>query len=125
MNRLICCDAVVGLTTLSDESIPLVVTSPPWDDIRKYGGHAWNFEKFETIATHLWRVVRQGGVVCWHVADQVKDFSETLTSFRQALHFQKLGFCVNTIIVDTHTPGTRKVPSWLYCTPVRLCAEQR
>ena len=105
-NRLICCDAVVGLETLPDESVPLVVTSPPWDDRRKYGGHAWDFG---AVANHLWRVVRQGGVVCWHVADQVKDFSETLTSFRQVLHFRQLGFYVNTIIVDAHLPGTRKL----------------
>jgi site-specific DNA-methyltransferase (adenine-specific) len=57
---------------------------------------------------HLWRVVGQGGVVCWHVADQIKDCSETLTSFRQALHFQQLGFCVNTLIIDSHMPGTHK-----------------
>jgi DNA modification methylase len=108
MNKLICCDAVVGLKPLPDESIPLVVTSPPWDNMRKYGGHQWTFGKFETIADHLWRVIRQGGVVCWHVADQVKDCSETLTSFRQALHFRQLGFVVNTLVIDSHTPGARK-----------------
>jgi hypothetical protein len=105
VNKLICCDAVVGLQTLPDESIPLVVTSPPWGDMRKYGGHSWDFE---AVADHLWRVVGQGGVVCWHVADQIKDCSETLTSFRQALHFRQLGFVVNTLIIDSHTPGTRK-----------------
>ena len=105
MNKLICCDAVAGLKTLSDESIPLVVTSPPWDDIRKYGGHSWDFE---AVADHLWRVVGQGVVVCWNVADQVRKGSETLSSFRQALHFRQLGFCVNTLIIDTHSPGARK-----------------
>ena len=104
-NKLVCCDAVAGLETLPDESIPLVVTSPPWDDRRKFGGHSWNFK---AVANHLWRVIRQGGVVCWHVADQVKAFSETLTSFRQALYFQELGFLVNTIVVDAYTPGTRQ-----------------
>ena len=108
MNKLICCDAVVGLKTLPDDSIPLVVTSPPWDDMRKYGRHEWTFEKFETIASHLWRVVGQGGVVCWHVADQIKDCSETLSSFRQALHFQHLGFCVNTLVIDSYMPGKPK-----------------
>ena len=105
MNQLICCDAVDGLKTLPNESIPLVVTSPPWDDMREFGGHSWDFE---AVADHLWRVIVPGGVICWHVANQVQNNSETLTSFRQALHFQRLGFCVNTLVIDTHIPGTRK-----------------
>ena len=38
-----------------------------------------------------------GGVVCWHVADQVKDHTESGTSARQKLYFHELGFRVNTL----------------------------
>lgn len=73
------------LRTLPDESVQCVVTSPPYDDLRTYGGTS-KFD-FEGIAGALFRVLAPGGVCCWNVNDQVKNGSETLTSFRQALHF--------------------------------------
>lgn len=103
MNKLFCCDNVVGMKThVADQSIPLVVTSPPWDDVHEYGGHFWDFEE---VARQLWRVITPGGVVCWHVGDQLVDGCETLTSFKQALFFQSLGFKVNTLVIDVYSAG--------------------
>ncbi len=28
---------------MQPESVDLVVTSPPYDDLRTYGGHSWDF----------------------------------------------------------------------------------
>ncbi len=105
-NKLICMDGVEGMKMLPTESIPMVVTSPPWDKIRHYGGHPFDFEP---MADQLWRVLMPGGVVCWHVADQIKNRTESGTSARQKLHFHELGFCVNTLIVETEIahPQTR------------------
>ncbi|MDX2039571.1 MAG: hypothetical protein SFX72_23230 [Isosphaeraceae bacterium] len=72
MNKLIQCDALTGLADVPDESIPLVVTSPPWGKTRNYGRHEFDFE---AVASELWRVVEPGGVVCWEYKDQVEDGS--------------------------------------------------
>ena len=96
-NKLMCLDGVEGMKMLPDESIPMVVTSPPWDNIRHFGGHPFHFE---SMADEIWRVLMPGGVVCWHVADQVKGHTESGTSARQKLYFHNLGFCVNTLVID-------------------------
>ena len=51
---------------IPDASIDLVVTSPPYDNLRTYGGHSWDFEG---LAAELWRAIKPGGVVVWIVND--------------------------------------------------------
>ena len=84
------CDCLEGMKHIPDGSIDLVVTSPPYDNLRKYGGigDEWNFDKFKAIAKELARVLADGGVIVWVVADATIDGSETGTSFRQALYFK-------------------------------------
>ena len=80
----------------------LTVTSPPYDNLRTYGGHSWNFE---ALAEQLFRVTKPGGVVVWVVNDATIDGSETGTSFRQALHFMQIGFRLHdTMIWDRACP---------------------
>jgi len=81
---------------IPDASIDLVVTSPPYDNLRTYGGHSWNFEG---LAAELWRAIKPGGVVVWIVNDATVDGSETGTSFRQALHFKELGFRLHDTMI--------------------------
>lgn len=83
------------LKGIESESVDLTVTSPPYDNLRKYNGYAWDFDK---IARELFRVTKSGGVVVWVVADTTKNCGESLTSFKQALFFQSLGFAVETMI---------------------------
>jgi DNA modification methylase len=59
-NQIICGDNVTIMQTLPDECIDLTVTSPPYDNLRTYGGHSWDFE---AVAMGLLRVIKQGGVV--------------------------------------------------------------
>ncbi|MDO5760146.1 MAG: site-specific DNA-methyltransferase [Bacteroidota bacterium] len=81
---------------LEDESIDFVITSPPYDDIRNYNGYSFDFER---IAKELFRIIKQGGVVVWVVADATKNGSETGTSFRQALRFMELGFNLHDTMI--------------------------
>jgi len=81
---------------LPDESIDLVVTSPPYDNLRTYGGYVF---KFEGIAKELFRVVRLGGVVIWVVGDATINGSETGTSFKQALYFKEIGFNLHDTMI--------------------------
>ena len=45
-------DCLELIKNISDESIDLVVTSPPYDNLRTYNGNIeqWNFDKFKDIA---------------------------------------------------------------------------
>ena len=84
LDSVICGDNCEVMRGLPDECIDLVVTSPPYDDLRTYGGHEWDFEK---VAEQLTRCLKQGGVIVWVVADRTVKGSETGSSMRQALHF--------------------------------------
>lgn len=81
------------LKTIKNETIDLVVTSPPYDSLRNYNNTlSWNFEIFKDIANELYRVLKKGGVIIWVVGDSTKNGSETGTSFKQALYFKEIGF---------------------------------
>ena len=45
LNKIYCMDNLDGMKKyLPDESIDLTVTSPPYDNLRKYKGFTWDFE---------------------------------------------------------------------------------
>jgi DNA modification methylase len=96
INKIVCGDNVATMATFPPESIDLVVTSPPYDNLRTYGGHSWDFEG---VANQLWRIIKPGGVVVWVVADATVNGSETGTSFRQALRFMEIGFRLHDTMV--------------------------
>ena len=75
---------------MHDGFVDLVVTSPPYDEMREYEGY--KLEGFERIAVALHRVVKAGGVVVWVIGDQTINGNESGTSFRQALYFKAIGF---------------------------------
>ncbi len=89
-------DCLVTMDKMPDEHVDLVVTSPPYDNLRKYNGYSFDFE---AVAQKLFRVVKQGGVVVWVVADGTEKGSETGTSFRQALFFKQLGFNIHDTMI--------------------------
>ena len=81
---------------LPDDSIDLTVTSPPYDDLRKYNGYSFNFAD---VAKELYRVTKKGGVVVWVVGDKTHRGSETGTSFKQALYFMEIGFNLHDTMI--------------------------
>ena len=94
-------DAEEALKSMEDNTVDLVVTSCPYDNLRCYNGigDTWNHDKFCAIAQELYRVVKPGGVVVWVVNDKTEKGSETGTSFRQALHFMDIGFNLNDTMI--------------------------
>ena len=106
LNDIICGDAVEVMNTMPPDSIDLVVTSPPYDELRNYNGYAFNFEG---IARGLFRIIKKGGVVVWVVGDKINKGNKSLTSFKQALFFQNLGFNVHDVMIyrKKNTPFMR------------------
>ena len=89
-------DCLNTMRGMPDGVIDLVITSPPYDDLRNYKGYSFDFE---SIAKELFRVVKEGGVVVWVVDDATVDGSETGTSFRQALFFKEVGFNLHDTMI--------------------------
>lgn len=88
---------------MADDSVDLVVTSPPYDNLRTYNGYSFDFE---SVAAELARVLKPGGVIVWVVGDQVIKGSESGTSFRQALHFMSLGLNLHdTMVYEKNSPA--------------------
>ena len=43
LNQIICGDCVEVMKSFSDNSVDLVVTSPPYDNLRDYKGYVFNY----------------------------------------------------------------------------------
>lgn len=90
-------DCVERMHRLKKGSVQLVVTSPPYDELRTYNGFEWDFEK---TAMQLYRVLCAGGIVCWNVGDSIVDGSESLTSAKQKIFFhEKAGFQIHDTMI--------------------------
>ena len=84
------------------EKVDLVLTSPPYDNLREYGGYEFGFEE---TAGQLTNCLVDGGVMGWVVGDATIDGSETGSSFKQALRFKELGLNLHhTMIYQTNKP---------------------
>jgi len=96
LNKIYCGDNCDLLGQLPKDCIDLVVTSPPYDDLRTYGGHTWDFYG---VAWQLKRVLKPGGVIVWVINDSTKNGSESGNSFRQALAFMEIGFNLHDTMI--------------------------
>ena len=104
INKIYCEDCLETMRRMPDEFVDLVVTSPPYDNLRKYKGSkrksktGYSFD-FEPIAEELARVVKKNGVVVWVVGDEVQKGSESATSFCQAMYFILQGFKLHDTMI--------------------------
>jgi site-specific DNA-methyltransferase (adenine-specific) len=96
LNQITEGDCVAIMRHFEDKSVDLVVTSPPYDNLRDYNGYSF---PFEAIARELFRVLKYGGVAVWVVGDATINGSETGTSFRQALYFMEIGFNLHDTMI--------------------------
>ena len=97
-----CVDIMRGFPA---DMTPLTITSPPYDKLRDYKGYDFPFEE---IADELYRITAPGGVVVWVIGDRING-GRSLTSFRQAIYFQEIGFRAHDIMIyqKKNTPFTR------------------
>jgi len=76
---------------LPNSCIDIVVTSPPYDDIRNYNGNV-TFNLHET-GKEIFRILKNGGIAVLVIQDQTKNFGKTLTSFKTIIDWcEKIGF---------------------------------
>jgi site-specific DNA-methyltransferase (adenine-specific) len=95
-------DCLEVMRQFEDGSVDMVLTSPPYDNLRTYKGYIF---PFEAIARELFRVIKNGGVVVWVVNDATINGTETGTSFKQALFFKEIGFNIHdTMIFKKRNP---------------------
>ena len=98
LNKVYNEDCLVTMAKMPENFVDLVVTSPPYDNLRDYHGHKFG-EDFPKIATSLFRVLKPGGVLVWIVADETVNGSETGSSFTQALYFKNLGLNLHDTMI--------------------------
>jgi site-specific DNA-methyltransferase (adenine-specific) len=108
INQIVCGDNVTVMSQWPDDCIDMTCTSPPYGQLRKYGGHSWDFEG---VAQQLWRVTKPGGVVVWVVADETVDGSESGESFRQALRFKEIGFRLHDTMIYAKSAFAKPFPN--------------
>jgi site-specific DNA-methyltransferase (adenine-specific) len=104
-------DCLETMSRIDADSIDLVVTSPPYDNLRTYNGYSFDFE---SVAKALFRVLKPGGVVVWVVGDSTIKGSESGTSFRQALGFIDVGFRLHDTMIWRKTNPMPKVKTKRY-----------
>lgn len=97
LNSLYHEDCLLTMGKMPDNFLDMVLTSPPYDDLRNYNNN-YSFP-FEEIAKELYRVLKPGGIIVWIVADATYKGGETLTSFKQALYFQSIGFTIHDTMI--------------------------
>ncbi|WP_271828298.1 DNA-methyltransferase [Commensalibacter communis] len=102
INKIIAGNCVEILNKIDKNVIDMVITSPPYDNLRTYQGYLFDYK---LIAQQLFRVLKVGGVVVWVVADATINGSETGSSFEQALYFKSIGFNLHdTMIFKKQNP---------------------
>ena len=87
------CSAVLTKAGLQAD---LILTSPPYDDVRDYGIPPFDFEAVATACTDA---LKEGAVLVWIVADGFSENAKTGTSMRQALGFMEMGLRLHDVMV--------------------------
>lgn len=90
VNNFICGDCVNIMANMPDNSVDMIVTSPPYDGIRDYKGFTLDLS---AVGVQSYRVLKEGGIAVVVIQDQTKDFGKTLTSFRMTVDWcDNIGF---------------------------------
>jgi DNA modification methylase len=97
IDRIICGDNREVLEQFPDNFFDLVVTSPPYGEIRDYEGYSWSYEELAKI---LYRKLKEGGRIVWVVGYEVKKYGASIEPFRQVCYFvDQVGFKLNQTII--------------------------
>ena len=108
INKIYNEDCIVGMKKLKDKSIDMILTSPPYDNLRNYKKNIasiWNEKIWKEVLIECYRVLKDNSVLVWVVGDATINGSETGTSFKQALFAKEIGFNIHdTMIYQKQNP---------------------
>jgi len=96
-------NCITTMQRISDDSIDLVLTSPPYDNLRHYDGYTFNFL---ITSQEITRILKPGGVLVWVVGDETRNGTESGTSFRQALQFMDNGLNLHDTMIYEKNSST-------------------
>jgi site-specific DNA-methyltransferase (adenine-specific) len=94
-NKIFNEDCLQTMSRMPDETIDMVLTSPPYDDLRTYN----SLFDLDKICKELYRITKKGGVCVWVVGDKSVNGSESGTSFKQALKFMECGWNLHDTMI--------------------------
>jgi len=91
-------DCLVEIQNISAESVDLIVTSPPYDNIRDYAKYPP--VDLQALGKECFRVLKQGGVAVLVMQDGTKDFSKSMTTFTTATQWvSEVGFSLFECVI--------------------------
>jgi site-specific DNA-methyltransferase (adenine-specific) len=102
LNKIYCESNLDTMKRMPDNFVDLVVTSPPYDNLRTYKDDidkSWGEHVWKPIIKELYRITKKGGVVVWVVNDATINGSESGTSFKQALYAIECGFNLHDTMI--------------------------
>lgn len=97
LNQIICGDSFQLIQDIPDQSIHLVITSPPYFQQRDYGGGIGNessigdyLERLITIMRECARVITEDGSIIFNLGDKYEESSLLLVPYRFAIEALKI-----------------------------------
>jgi len=101
LNKIICLDSIKGLSKIEDSAIDMVITSPPYDQLRDYEKKEFDLDG---TGKEIFRVLKEGSICAVVLQDQTKNFGKSLTTFRTAINWcDRIGFKLfETVIYRKH-----------------------
>lgn len=108
MNEIVHINCIDGMKAIPTGSLPMTLTSPPYGDLREYGGGvSYGWDDFTAIATELTRITMNGGVIVWVVQNIIKKGREVIQSEKEKVFFvEECGLWAHQTIIATAKAGT-------------------
>ena len=78
INKIYCESNLETMAKMPDNFIDFVVTSPPYDNLRRYNGFQLDFEN---TAKELYRILKLGGCIVWGIWQRNRNKFQTSTIF--------------------------------------------
>lgn len=113
IDRIVPGDCVELMKAMPKDSVPLVVTSPPYGTMRDYGGHKFDAK---AVIKGVCDVVKPGGIVVWVERDQVHKMLCSCSTFANLKRFKDCGMSLVVPLV-MHRIGLRLTQPRHYGAP--------
>jgi len=124
LNKIICGDAEKVLKKISENSIDIIITSPPYNFGQSYADDSredtreWNeyFYKLNKIWRECFRIIKPGGRICINIQPLFSDYVPTHHIISAQL--LKMGFLWKAEILWDKSTYNAKYTSWgSWCSP--------